>query len=113
MSRPRAVTNPIDFLASIISDVQSRLSSTELSAHRHDSQGSFLLPAGAIVDSVFGGASPNPDGFLLLNGQLVANAINLYPALWAVAPAGWIASPTDLLLPTQATANGVNMVRAF
>ena len=113
MTRPRATTNPIDFFASLLSDLQARLSSTELSSHRHDSGASYLLPAGSIVDSVFNPAGPNPNGFLLLNGQAVPNAINLYPSLWAVAPAGWIANPTDLLLPNQPTANGVYMVRAF
>jgi microcystin-dependent protein len=43
-----------------------------------------------------------PTGYLMLNGQVVANAQSLYPDLWAVAPASWKAG-ASLNLPNAAT----------
>lgn len=104
MTRPRATTNPIDFLASLISELQARISSTELSAHRHDSGAAYLLPAGSIVETLW---VADPPGYLLLDGRTIANGATTYPALWAVATV-W-QSGTNLILPTSAG----KMVRAF
>lgn len=105
MTRPRAVTSPIDALAAVLSDLQTRLQGVELQQHRHNSPQAALLPAGAIVETLW---TTDPFGFLLLDGRTIVNGQTLYPALWAVAPVGW-KSGSDLVLPTQVG----KMVRAF
>ena len=105
MSRPRSVTNPVDALAAILSDLQQRLSQVELQAHRHNTPQTALVPAGAIMETLW---VTDPLGFLLLDGRTIPNGDTEFPALWAVAPAGW-KSGTDLVLPTDAG----KMVRAF
>lgn len=105
MSRPRAVTSPIDALAALLADLQTRVTRAELQAHRHNTAQSALLPAGAIVETLW---TTDPLGFLLLDGRTITGGDVLYPALWAVAPVGW-KSGSDLVLPTDAG----KMVRAF
>jgi len=102
--RPRATNTPIEFFAALLSDIQGRISSTEISAHRHDSAASVLLPAGTIVETLW---TTDPIGFLLLDGRTIPNGATAYPALWAVA--GIWQSGTDLILPTDVG----KMVRAF
>jgi hypothetical protein len=105
MTRPRAVTNQIDALAALLSDLQTRLQAVELQQHRHNSPQTALVPAGAIVETLW---TTDPLGFLLLDGRTITGGEFIYPALWAVAPGGW-KSGSDLVLPTEAG----KMVRAF
>ena len=55
-----------------------------------------IWPAGSIRTTIAAAADP---GWLLF-GQTVANAMSLYPALWAVAPAGW-KSGSSLVIPSD------------
>lgn len=105
MSRARAVTRPVDALAGILAEIERRVRSLEIGAHRHDTASAVLLPAGSIVETLW---LTDPLGFLLLDGRTIANGDTLYPALWAVAPGGW-KSGTSLVLPTSTG----KMVRAF
>lgn len=104
MSRPRATTSPIDFFAALVADIQARISSTEISAHRHDTASTVLLPVGSIVETLW---TTDPTGFLLLDGRTIPNGATAYPALWPIATV-W-QSGTDLILPSSAG----KMVRAF
>jgi hypothetical protein len=105
MTKPRAVSTPVDRLASILADYAARLLGLERVAHSHDAQASALLPAGAIVETLW---TTDPLGFLLLDGRTITGGEFIYPALWAVAP-GSYKSGSDLVLPTEAD----KMVRAF
>lgn len=105
MSIPRALSSPVDTLATVLADLSRRLRNVEIPAHRHDVAAAALLPAGAIVETVW---TTDPLGFLLLDGRTITGGDLLYPALWAVAPIGW-QSGSDLVLPTDAG----KMVRAF
>lgn len=105
MSRPRAVTSPIDDLAGVLADLRQRVGTVELQGHRHNSPQTALLPVGAIVETLW---TSDPFGFLLLDGRTIPNGDTEFPALWAIAPSGW-KSGTDLVLPTEAG----KMVRAF
>ena len=58
----------------------------------------LLVPAGTVAATVSASADT---GWLLLNGQTVANAQTLYPSLWAVSPAAW-KSGSSLVLPNAA-----------
>ena len=58
----------------------------------------LLVPAGTVVATVNSAADT---GWLLLNGQAVANAQTLYPSLWAVSPSSWKSGST-LNLPNAA-----------
>jgi len=105
MTRPRAVTSPIDTLAAVLADLQTRLQGVELQAHRHNSPQTALVPAGAILETLW---TTDPFGYLLLDGRTITGGEFLFPALWAVAPAGY-KSGSDLVLPTDVG----KMVRAF
>ena len=105
MTRPRAVTSAIDDLAGVLADLRQRVGAVELQAHRHNSPQTALLPAGAIVETLW---LTDPLGFLLLDGRTITGGEFIYPALWAVAPGGW-KSGSDIILPTDAG----KMVRAF
>jgi hypothetical protein len=52
-------------------------------------------PAGTISATI---ATSAPSGWLLIQGQTVANADATYPSLWSVLPAAW-KSGTSLVLP--------------
>lgn len=104
MIRPRTTPSPVDGLASVLADTQARLQATELNSHRHDSDGSVLLPVGAIVETLW---TTDPLGFLLLDGRTIPNGATAYPALWPIAVV-W-QSGTDLILPTSVG----KMVRAY
>lgn len=97
MTVTRAVTDSVQAFAVLISDLRARLTKTELAAHSHRSQSTFLTPAGVIVE-YFGTVAP--DGWLLLDGSTVVNGEFEYPALWAVIPIGMQSSP-DILLISQ------------
>jgi hypothetical protein len=105
MSKPRAVTTPIDQLASILSDFAARILGVERFAHAHNAPASALVPPGAILETVW---TTDPLGYLLLDGRTITNGEFLFPALWAVAPVGY-KSGSDLVLPTEAG----KMIRAF
>lgn len=105
MTKPRAVSTPVDRLAAVLADYSTRLLGLERVAHSHDAQASALMPAGTIVETLW---ATDPLGFLLLDGRTITNGQTLYPALWAVAPGGW-KSGSNLVLPTDAG----KMVRAF
>lgn len=105
MTRPRASSTPVDRLASILADFGSRLLGLERVAHSHDAQASALLPAGAIVETLW---LTDPLGFLLLDGRTIAGGEFIFPALWAVAPPSY-KSGSDIVLPTDVG----KMVRAF
>jgi hypothetical protein len=105
MSKPRAVSTPVDRLAATLADFSARLLGLERVAHSHNVAASALMPAGAIVETLW---TTDPLGYLLLDGRTITNGQTLFPALWAVAPIGW-KSGSDLVLPTDAG----KMVRAF
>jgi hypothetical protein len=105
MSRPRTTSSPVDSFAAVIADLNARIRSLELNSHRHNTAQSALVPAGAIMETLW---TTDPLGFLRLDGRTIVNGQTLYPALWAVAPGGW-KSGSSLVLPTQAG----KMVRAF
>lgn len=104
MSRPRATTNALDGFGALLADLQSRISGTEISAHRHDSTATVLLPVGSIVETLW---TTDPTGFLLLDGRTIPNGATAYPALWPIAVV-W-QSGTNLVLPSSSG----KMVRAF
>lgn len=105
MTVSRAQTNSLDELGSIIRNLAARISALELVSHSHRTQGSFLLPAGAVVEWI---GTTAPDGFLLLDGSTVTDGENIYPVLWGVAPGTW-KSGSDIILPNDPP----KMVRAF
>jgi hypothetical protein len=105
MSRPRATSSPIDSFGAVIADLNARIRTLELNTHRHNTAQSALVPAGAIMETLW---TTDPLGFLLLDGRTIAGGEFSFPALWAVAPGGW-KSGSDLVLPTDAG----KMVRAF
>lgn len=57
---------------------------------QHDSH-----PSGSLIHTI---AAAAPPGWLLMNGQAIADADVTYPGLWSVAPAGWKSGST-LTLP--------------
>lgn len=105
MTKPRANSTPVDRFAAILADLTARLLGVERVAHDHNAAASALLPAGAIVETLW---TTDPLGFLLLDGRTIVGGEFLFPALWAVAPVGW-KSGSDLVLPTDSG----KMVRAF
>lgn len=105
MSRPRTTSSPVDTFGAVIADLNARIRSLELNTHRHNTAQSALVPAGAIMETLW---VTDPLGFLLLDGRTIVNGETLFPALWAVAP-GSYKSGSDLVLPTEAG----KMVRAF
>lgn len=105
MSRPRTTSSPVDTFGAVIADLNARIRSLELNTHRHNTAQSALVPAGAIMETLW---VTDPLGFLLLDGRTITGGEFIYPALWAVAP-GSYKSGSDLVLPTEAG----KMVRAF
>jgi len=104
MSRPRATSNSLDAFGALLADLQSRISGTEISAHRHDTAPSVLLPVGTIVETLW---TTDPIGYLLLDGRTIASGATAYPVLWPIATI-W-QSGTDLVLPNTPG----KMVRAY
>jgi hypothetical protein len=105
MSKPRAVATSIDQLAAILADFSARILGVERFAHAHNVAASALVPAGAILETLW---TTDPLGYLLLDGRTITGGEFIFPALWAVAPAGY-KSGSDLVLPSDAG----KMVRAF
>jgi len=105
MTKPRAVSTQVDRLASILADFSSRLLGVERVAHSHNVAASALVPAGAILETLW---TIDPLGYLLLDGRTITGGEFLFPALWAVAPPSY-KSGSDLVLPTDTG----KMVRAF
>lgn len=66
--------------------------------HQHKID-AVLLPAAGSIMAYIGTSAPT--GWLLLNGATVTNGQTLYPALWAVIPAGW-KSGANIVLPSMA-----------
>lgn len=75
----------------VIADLRARLLTMERTRLTID----VAIPAGTVQDYV--GATA-PTGWALLDGSTLTGAQTLYPALWAVAPAGW-KSGANLVLP--------------
>lgn len=63
----------------------------------YDDALSIAAPAGLVAMTF---ASTAPSGWLLCQGQTIANADSTYPDLWAAAPSGW-KSGTSLTLPNM------------
>jgi len=95
MTRPRVTTSPTDALGATLSDSKGRLSNLEALAHRHDQPSSALGPVGTIVDYI---GTTAPSGWAVLDGSTITNGQTLYPALWAVLPAGFKFG-TSIILP--------------
>jgi hypothetical protein len=105
MTVTRAVTDSVQAFAVLLNDFRQRIGKVEFAAHTHRAPSSLLTPAGVIVEYI---GSVAPDGWLFLDGSTVVDGEFEYPALWAVAPAGY-KSGSDIVLPTEAG----YMVRAF
>jgi microcystin-dependent protein len=57
-----------------------------------------VFPVGSVIDYV--GVSA-PEGWALLNGQVLTNAESLFPQLWATVPVAW-RSGSNIVLPNAA-----------
>lgn len=95
MALTRAVTSAVDQFAARLAYITERIVTLERSSHRHNTPKSALQPVGSVQDFI---GTTAPAGWVIMQGQTLTDAINVYPELWAIVPAQ-MKSGNNIILP--------------